>query len=75
MMTRRRALMQLGALPLAIGMPALVRAQGEQVYRIGALNPVTGQGSAYGTGMQKMILAMADQINAAGGVLGRKVEV
>jgi branched-chain amino acid transport system substrate-binding protein len=38
--------------------------------RIGALNPITGSGSPYGTGMQKMILASAESVNAAGGVLG-----
>lgn len=43
--------------------------------RVGALNPVTGAGSPYGTGMQKMILAAAEKVNAAGGVLGRKIEV
>jgi len=43
--------------------------------RIGALNPVTGAGRPYGTGMQKMILAAAETVNEAGGVLGRQVQI
>ncbi|OZA91581.1 MAG: amino acid ABC transporter substrate-binding protein, partial [Azorhizobium sp. 39-67-5] len=44
-------------------------------FRIGALNPITGAGAPYGTGMQKMILAAAEMVNAAGGAAGRKLEV
>lgn len=44
-------------------------------FRIGALCPVTGAGSPYGPGMQKIIIAMAESINAQGGVNGRKFEV
>lgn len=47
----------------------------QEAYRIGALNPVTGAGSTYGSGMQKSILAAAAEVNAAGGAAGRKFEV
>jgi branched-chain amino acid transport system substrate-binding protein len=47
----------------------------QEPYRIGALNPVTGAGSAYGSGMQKSILAAVAEVNAAGGPAGRKFEV
>ncbi|WP_406857143.1 ABC transporter substrate-binding protein [Alsobacter sp. KACC 23698] len=47
----------------------------QEVYRIGALNPVTGAGSTYGSGMQKSILAAAAEVNAAGGPAGRRLEV
>lgn len=50
-------------------------AQDSGPIRIGALNPITGSGSPYGTGMQKMILAAAESVNAAGGVLGRPLQV
>lgn len=43
--------------------------------RIGALNPVTGAGAPYGSGMQKAIILAAQQANAAGGIAGRKIEV
>ena len=49
--------------------------QGSGPIRIGALNPITGSGSPYGTGMQKMIRAAADTVNGAGGVLGRTIEI
>lgn len=50
------------------------RAAGEPL-RIGALNPVTGAGSLYGSGMQKAILFSAEEVNAAGGAGGRQLEV
>lgn len=52
------------------------RAQsGTGTFKIGALCPVTGAGSPYGPGMQKTIIAVAEAINAAGGVNGRRLEV
>lgn len=50
-------------------------AQSAGVFRIGSPNPVTGAGSAYGAGMQKMIFAAAEAVNAAGGAAGLKFEV
>jgi branched-chain amino acid transport system substrate-binding protein len=58
----------------ALAMPNIVRAQPE-TFRIGALNPVTGAGSPYGSGMQRMIAAAVEAINAAGGAHGRRIEV
>ncbi|MBP0465396.1 ABC transporter substrate-binding protein [Roseomonas sp. PWR1] len=58
----------------ALAMPNVVRAQGE-TFRVGALNPVTGAGSPYGSGMQRMIAAAVEAINAAGGVNGRRIEL
>ncbi len=55
-------------------MPAVVRAQ-PAPYRIGSLTPITGAGSTFGTGMNLMILAAVEQVNAAGGVAGRRMEV
>ncbi|WP_159587157.1 ABC transporter substrate-binding protein [Chelativorans xinjiangense] len=60
------------ALPLLSGS---VFAQSEGTLRIGALNPVTGAGGPYGEGMQKMILAAAEAVNAAGGAAGQKIEI
>jgi branched-chain amino acid transport system substrate-binding protein len=67
----RRALIAGGASALALaltGGPALSQSA---PFRIGALNPVTGAGSPYGSGMQKLIQA----VNAAGGAGGRPLEV
>lgn len=56
--------------------PSIVNAQASSgTFRIGALNSITGSGSSYGVGMQKIIIAMAERINALGGAGGRKLEV
>lgn len=73
--TRRDVLQTAGAGLALIAAPGVLRAQGGDVIRIGALNPVTGSGSPYGSGMQKTILAAVEQVNAAGGAGGRKIEV
>jgi len=70
--TRRRVLQSAGALALAA--TGRARAAGAP-YRIGALNPITGAGSTYGSGMQKTILFAIDAVNKAGGVDGRSIEV
>lgn len=44
-------------------------------FRIAAFNPITGAGAPYGAGMQKIILAAVDEVNAAEGAGGRKIEV
>ena len=75
LINRRNLVTAIGA-GLALGATArLSFAQGSEPIRIGALNPITGTGSPYGTGMQKMILAAAETVNAAGGVLGRQIQV
>ncbi len=70
-MTRRAAL--LGTLAA----PALIRSGWAQdgAIRIGSLTPQTGAGGAYGPGMVKTIRAVVDEVNGAGGVLGRKIEL
>ncbi len=72
MNTNRRTL--LAATAGGIAAPRIVRAQGE-TFRIGALNPVTGAGSPYGSGMQRMIGSAVEAINSAGGVNGRRIEL
>src|SRR3954464_10711808 len=64
-----------GAAALA-ALPALPRAlaQGAPI-RIGTLTPLTGAGGPYGPVMVKAVKAVVDQVNAAGGVLGRKIEL
>ncbi len=64
----------LGGIALAASLIA-APAIGQEAYRIGALNPVTGAGNTYGSGMQKSIIAAAAEVNAAGGAAGRKLEV
>jgi branched-chain amino acid transport system substrate-binding protein len=71
-MIERRSLLAASAAGLLLARGASAAAT---PFRIGALNPVTGAGSPYGPGMQKMILAAAEEVNAAGGAAGRRFEV
>lgn len=71
---RRRLLQAATAGTTLMAAPSLLWAQGG-VFRIGALNPITGSGSTFGGGMQKMILAAAETVNAAGGAAGMKFEI
>jgi branched-chain amino acid transport system substrate-binding protein len=70
---RRPFLITAGASALALSLAPRTRAAAP--YRIGALNPVTGAGSPYGSGMQTAILLAADEVNQAGGAAGRTLEV
>lgn len=67
----RRALL-LGAAALAS--PRLVRAQGTKL-QLGVLTPLTGAGAFDGPRMLKAMQAVATEVNAAGGVLGRQIEL
>jgi branched-chain amino acid transport system substrate-binding protein len=74
MLTRRHVLQSVTAASAIIAAPRILRAQTASTFRIGALNPVTN-GSGYGAGMQKMIVAAAQSVNGAGGAAGRQFEV
>lgn len=73
--TDRRTLLA-GAAALAglAALPGRALAQGAPI-RIGTLTPLTGAGGPYGPVMVKAVKAVIDEVNAAGGVLGRKVEL
>ncbi len=75
MTLRRRIVLQSGlAGTAALGFPAIVRAQADAI-RIGHLTPRTGFLGPLGEfAVQAMDLAV-DEINAAGGVMGRKLEL
>jgi branched-chain amino acid transport system substrate-binding protein len=68
--SRREWAALVGAAMIAAAAPAWA----QDVYRVGALNPVTGAGSTYGSGMQKSIYAAVAEVNAAGGAGGRRFE-
>lgn len=74
-MTNRRDLLKAGtAGALALGFPAIVRAQADAI-KIGHLTPMTGFLGALGVYAVKGIQIAAEEINAAGGVMGRKLDV
>ncbi|WP_375458968.1 ABC transporter substrate-binding protein [uncultured Enterovirga sp.] len=62
------------ALVAGIGMPAISRAQSD-VIRIGHLTPITGFLGPLGEYAQMGVKLAAEEVNAAGGILGRKVEL
>jgi branched-chain amino acid transport system substrate-binding protein len=72
--TRRLALKAGATLATALAVPALVRAQGEKI-RIGHLTPLTGFLGALGEYAVMGVKMATDEINAAGGVMGRQIEV
>ena len=71
--TRRTLLKGAGALAAAAMVPGTLRAQNEPL-RLGILTPLTGAGSADGPRMLAAMQAVAKEVNAAGGVLGRQIE-
>ena len=73
---RRRALKAGAAVAgvSALGLPALVAAQAEKI-KIGHLTPLTGFLGALGDYAVQGIKMAAEEINAAGGVLGRQLDV
>ena len=58
----------------AVAAPSVLRAQAEPI-KIATLTPLTGAGGPYGPVMAKVAAAVVEEVNAAGGVLGRKVEL
>jgi branched-chain amino acid transport system substrate-binding protein len=72
---KRRELLKAGAAAAAaLGFPAIVRAQPNAI-RIGHLTPLTGFLGALGQYAVMGIRMATDEINAAGGVLGRPLQV
>jgi branched-chain amino acid transport system substrate-binding protein len=69
---RRRFLA--GAAAATVLFPSVVRAQGAPI-RLGTLNPLTGAGGNYGPSMRKAMEWVAEQINGAGGVNGRRIQL
>lgn len=75
--SQRRTLLKTGALvagATALGYPALAGAQANPI-RIGHLTPLTGFLGALGEYAVQGIKMAAEEINAAGGLLGRPIDV
>jgi branched-chain amino acid transport system substrate-binding protein len=74
-MTNRRDILKAGAAgAAALGLPAIVRAQSSAI-KIGHLTPLTGFLGALGEYAVMGIKMAAEEINAAGGVMGRQLDV
>ena len=76
--TNRRTLLKAGAAALAgasaLGCPSILRAQSD-VIKIGHLTPLTGFLGALGAYAQLGIRMAEEEINAGGGVMGRKLAI
>ena len=74
--TRRTLVRGAGAAALltGLGMPAILRAQTPDVLRIGHLTPRTGFLGPLGEYAVMAVDLAVEEINAAGGVLGRRIE-
>ena len=70
--SRRALLTGAAALTAAAAVPA--RAQAPPI-KLGTLTPLTGAGGSYGPSMRKSMSWVVEQINGAGGVQGRRVEL
>jgi branched-chain amino acid transport system substrate-binding protein len=74
-MTNRRELLKAGAAgALALGFPAIARAQAGAI-KIGHLTPLTGFLGALGEYAVMGMKMAVEEVNAAGGVLGRQLDV
>ena len=70
----RRSFLAGAAAAAAVSVPGMLRAQPATI-RLGTLNPLTGAGGSYGPSMRKAMEWVAQEVNAAGGVNGRQVQL
>jgi branched-chain amino acid transport system substrate-binding protein len=56
------------------GLPAVLRAQPGAI-KLGTLTPLTGSGGSYGPSMRKAMEWVAQEINGAGGINGRAIQL
>ena len=71
----RRDLLATGAAAAAAAvLPRPARAQQAPI-KLGTLTPLTGAGGSYGPSMRRAMEYVAQEVNAAGGVLGRQVQL
>lgn len=75
MKLNRRNLLAAGASLGLASLPTALLAQGSGPIKIGVLIPLTGGTSQFGATMGKAAQLAAEEINAAGGVKGRRIEV
>jgi branched-chain amino acid transport system substrate-binding protein len=73
-LSRRQLLKGTGASAVGLALPAWVHAQQEPI-RVGHLTPLTGFLGALGEYAVMGIKMASDEINASGGVMGRRLEV
>lgn len=73
--SRRRFVSSSAAITAATFLPFNAWSQQSSVFRLGALNSITGVGGPYGPAMLESIRIAVDEVNAAGGAAGRRIEL
>lgn len=74
--SRRHFLKAAGAGAMIVASPALIRsAAAASPIRVGVISPLTGAWTVYGKAHISGFQLAVDEINAAGGVLGRQIEI
>jgi ABC-type branched-subunit amino acid transport system substrate-binding protein len=73
-LSRRALLAGVAAAAAVASVPRMLRAQPATIH-LGTLNPLTGSGGSYGPSMRRAMEWVAQEVNAAGGVLGRRVQL
>ncbi len=72
----RRQLMSVAASAAGLlAAPSILRAQSQDTIRVGTFFSLTGPASLFGPTQTACVELAADQINATGGILGRRVEL
>ncbi len=72
--TRRAILAGAGAGAFATTLPRAAWSQTDPI-KLATLTPLTGSGGPYGPVMAKAVQAVVEQVNGAGGVLGRRIQL
>jgi urea transport system substrate-binding protein len=76
LVSRRAFLKATGLGAVAVASPALIRsARAAGPIRVGVISPLTGAWTVYGKAHISGFQLAVDEINAAGGVLGRQIEI
>jgi branched-chain amino acid transport system substrate-binding protein len=71
---RRHLIAGSAASAVLLAAPSILRAQSGPIM-LGTLTPLTGSGGLYGPVMASVAKAVVDEVNAAGGVLGRQLQL
>jgi branched-chain amino acid transport system substrate-binding protein len=76
-LTRRQMLVASGGAVAGsvLAMPPVLHAQSKEPIPIGTLCPLTGAGGSYGPEMQRSVVAVAERVNASGGINGRPLQL
>ena len=72
----KRIVNRIAGIAILAGATALTQAAfAQQTIKIGAVNPYSGPLALYGTEVTRGYELAVDQVNAAGGLMGRKIEL